>query len=132
MRMTPTLACAWIATGVAAQAFEAPFRIKAQDGWVDTDVGHAAPYLYDFDGDGKRDLLVGQFGEGKLRIYRLVRVLARPLVAGLLYNAILIATHAPLTVDAFRSNQLGSFVLDKAKQPALQNDEDWRAQYQLD
>jgi carbamoyltransferase len=27
---------------------------------------------------------------------------------------------------------LGSFVLDKAKQPALQNDEDWRSQYQLD
>ncbi len=27
---------------------------------------------------------------------------------------------------------LGSFVLDKTKQPALQNDEDWRSQYQLD
>lgn len=27
---------------------------------------------------------------------------------------------------------LGSFVLEKAKQPALQNDEDWRSQYQLD
>lgn len=64
------LACVLAAGAVTAQAFEKPFRVKAQDGWVDTDVGHAAPYLYDIDGDGKRDLLVGQFGDGKMRIYR--------------------------------------------------------------
>ncbi|NOG52787.1 MAG: hypothetical protein HND57_00400 [Planctomycetes bacterium] len=49
--------------------FEAPARLKAGDGYIDTDVGHAAPYLYDFNRNGKDDLLVGQFGEGKLRIY---------------------------------------------------------------
>jgi hypothetical protein len=32
--------------------------------------GHAAPFVGDFDGDGKPDLLVGQFDSGKLRIYR--------------------------------------------------------------
>ena len=32
--------------------------------------GHAAPFVGDIDGDGKPDLLVGQFDEGKLRIYR--------------------------------------------------------------
>jgi hypothetical protein len=36
---------------------------------IDVDVGHATPYVADWDGDGKKDLLVGQFGEGKLRIY---------------------------------------------------------------
>ena len=40
------------------------------------------------------------------------RVLARPLLAGVLANAVLVATHAPVTVDTFRANQLGSFALD--------------------
>lgn len=31
--------------------------------------GHAAPFVGDFDGKGKLDLLVGQFDGGKLRIY---------------------------------------------------------------
>jgi hypothetical protein len=48
----------------------APVRLLADGAPIDTDVGHAAPYLYDWDKDGVRDLLVGQFGEGKLRIYR--------------------------------------------------------------
>src|SRR5688500_5160875 len=49
--------------------FETPTRTQAGGEYIDTDVGHAAPYLYDWNGDGVRDLLVGQFGEGKLRIY---------------------------------------------------------------
>lgn len=40
--------------------------------------GHSAPFVGDFDGDGKRDLLVGQFDEGRLRIYRNVGDNARP------------------------------------------------------
>jgi hypothetical protein len=59
-----------LALPAAAQTFEDPIRILADGKPIDTDVGHAAPYVYDFDGDGARDLLVGQFGSGKLRIYR--------------------------------------------------------------
>ena len=53
-----------------AQDFKPPVRIQAGGEPIDTAVGHAAPYLYDFDGDGVRDLLVGQFGEGILKIYQ--------------------------------------------------------------
>ena len=47
-----------------------PVRLEAGGKPIDTDIGHAAPFVADFDGDGVRDLLVGQFGEGKLRVYR--------------------------------------------------------------
>ncbi len=63
-------ATAVLASGVLAQSFEAPVQMKADGKVIVTDVGHSAPYIYDFDGDGVRDLLVGQFGSGKLRIYR--------------------------------------------------------------
>lgn len=51
-------------------SFEAPFRVRDGQGFVDSDVGHAAPLVADVDGDGLPDLLVGQFGEGKLRIHK--------------------------------------------------------------
>ena len=59
-----TLSSAW-----AASDLEAPFRVEAAGKPIDTDIGHAAPLAADFDGDGRFDLLVGQFGEGKLKIY---------------------------------------------------------------
>ncbi len=41
-----------------------------------------------------------------------VRALSRPLVAAVLFNVVLIATHAPVTVDTLRSTQVGNFALD--------------------
>ncbi len=58
------------ASAAGASEFEPPVRLEAAGKPIDVEIGHAAPYVYDFDGDGKRDLLVGQFGGGKLRIYR--------------------------------------------------------------
>lgn len=55
---------------VAAVKFADPVRLEAAGKAIDTDVGHAAPSVADFDGDGVQDLLVGQFGEGILWIYR--------------------------------------------------------------
>jgi hypothetical protein len=47
-----------------------PIVIYAGAQPIDVEVGHAAPCFDDFDRDGKLDLLVGQFGGGKLRIYK--------------------------------------------------------------
>ncbi len=40
--------------------------------------GHAAPCVADFDGDGVNDLLVGEFYQGRLRVYRNVGTNAEP------------------------------------------------------
>ena len=58
-----------------------PIRLQAGGKFIDTDVGHAAPFVGDFFGDGKRHLLVGQFGDGILWIYRNVGSNARPKLA---------------------------------------------------
>lgn len=48
----------------------------------------------------------------KLRLYRVVRTIAHPVAAGVIFNLVMIGTHAPITVDAFRVNQVASFGLD--------------------
>src|SRR5262245_45395050 len=50
--------------------FLPPVRLEAAGKPIDTDVGHAAPCVADFDGDGVKDLLVGQFGDGILWFYK--------------------------------------------------------------
>ncbi len=65
-----------------------PVRIEAAGKPIDTEVGHAAPFVYDFDGDGVKDLLVGQFGGGILTIYRNEGTNAQPkLAAGARFKA---------------------------------------------
>jgi hypothetical protein len=47
-----------------------PFLATAGGKVIQVDIGHAAPILADFDRDGRKDLLVGQFGQGRMRIYK--------------------------------------------------------------
>lgn len=59
--------------------FEAPVRLRAADGLIDTGAqwGHSGPCLADVDGDGQRDLVVGSF-DGKFRLFRNVGTNAEP------------------------------------------------------
>jgi hypothetical protein len=62
------LGCAAVCSAVE---FERPVRIKA--GGVPIRVespGYACPCLADLDGDGKLDLLVGQFNKGKIQFFK--------------------------------------------------------------
>jgi hypothetical protein len=47
-----------------------PFRVEAHGQPIDMELGNAAPFATDFDGDGVFDLMLGQRGACKLRIYR--------------------------------------------------------------
>ena len=71
-RLLATLVATTAVTSTLAAGDELsrPFRVEAGGKPIDVDIGHAAPLVADFDADGNFDLLVGQFGDGKLRIYR--------------------------------------------------------------
>jgi hypothetical protein len=67
------LASAVLTPEASAQAGELqpPVRILAGDKPIDVTTGHAAPYVLDFDGDGVKDLLVGEFGDGEFPVAEL-------------------------------------------------------------
>ena len=51
--------------------FTEPVRLRAGDDYVRVESpGWAAPCWHDVDRDGKKDLIVGQFRGGKMRVYR--------------------------------------------------------------
>jgi hypothetical protein len=52
-----------------ARALAPPVRLRAGGQPINVDMGHAAPFVADWKGDGSMVLLVGQFGEGRLRLY---------------------------------------------------------------
>jgi hypothetical protein len=54
-----------------ATDFEQPVRLKAGDAAVRVESpGYACPCWADIDGDGKPELLVGQFNGGKIRVFK--------------------------------------------------------------
>jgi len=59
------------AAAVDESLFEAPVRLRAGDGYVKVEApGYACPTMFDVDGDGTKDLVVGQFNGGKMRMYK--------------------------------------------------------------
>lgn len=55
----------------AKPSFAEPVRVTAADGPIETEApGYASPAWHDVDGDGRMDLVVGQFADGKMALYR--------------------------------------------------------------
>lgn len=44
-------------------------RLSAQGKPIDAEIGHLVPTVVDWNGDGKKDLIVGQFANGAIRLY---------------------------------------------------------------
>ena len=59
--------------GPAAPTLGPPMEILAGGESIAAITGHAAPLVYDFNHDGKKDLIVGEYGggedKGRARIY---------------------------------------------------------------
>jgi hypothetical protein len=61
----------WGISLCSAADFQVPVRMKADGAAVRVEgPGYAAPCWADIDGDGKKDLLVGQFSGGKIRVFK--------------------------------------------------------------
>jgi hypothetical protein len=67
-----------LTAGASGGGLAPPVELTCDGKPIDVDVGHSAPCVADLDGDGLPDLLVGQFGGGKLRIYRNVGEAGKP------------------------------------------------------
>jgi len=61
-----------------AEDLARPVQVLVGGKPIDMEVGHAHPHVADIDGDGLKDLLVGQMGGGKLGIFRNVGTDAAP------------------------------------------------------
>ena len=56
-----------------------PVKVEAGGKPIDVErSGHSAPFFGDIDGDGLPDLLVGQYHEGRLRVYRNIGTKGKP------------------------------------------------------
>jgi hypothetical protein len=73
--MKRTIGATLVAASVSLVVWAGPpdlapgVRLEAGGKPIDGEVGHLVPVAADWNGDGKKDLLVGQFGEGMIRLY---------------------------------------------------------------
>jgi hypothetical protein len=63
-----TMAAAGVCQAAVPQ-FEKGVKLQAEGKDIDVEIGHLVPVVTDWNHDGKKDLLVGQFKNGAIRLY---------------------------------------------------------------
>jgi len=70
MKVTALLALLAVAAFAQTPVFDAPVAIEANGVPINVGTGgNASPFLVDWNGDGRQDLLLGQYLSGKVRFY---------------------------------------------------------------
>jgi len=70
MKLSVLLALLAAATFAQTPVFDAPVAIEANGSAINVGYGgNASPFVVDWNGDGKQDLLLGQFNSGRVRFY---------------------------------------------------------------
>jgi len=70
MKLSALLVLLVVAALAQTPVFDAPAAIEASGTPINVGYGgNASPFVVDWNGDGKQDLLLGQFDGGKVRFY---------------------------------------------------------------
>jgi hypothetical protein len=70
-RLLAALGLAVCVVPCGAADFEPPVRLKGGDKAIRVESpGYACPSWADVDGDGKKELIVGQFAKGKMQVFK--------------------------------------------------------------
>ena len=70
MRLSALFALLAVVAFAQTPVFDAPVALEANGGPINVGYGgNASPFVVDWNGDGKQDLLLGQYDGGKVRFY---------------------------------------------------------------
>jgi hypothetical protein len=70
VKLSALLALLAVVALAETPVFDAPVAIEADGTPINVGTGgNASPFLVDWNGDGKQDLLLGQYMNGKVRLY---------------------------------------------------------------
>ena len=86
VRLSPVLLAAAAAAFGQTPVFDVPVAVEADGVPINVGSGgNASPFVIDWDGDGRQDLLLGQFDQGKVRFYQNVGTNFDPLFSDFTY-----------------------------------------------
>ena len=86
MKLSALLALFAVFAFAQTPVFDAPVAIEANGVPINVGTGgNASPFLVDWNGDGKQDLLLGQYLSGKVRFYENVGEDSAPVFGDFVY-----------------------------------------------